>query len=99
MTIWSPIGPLRQVFIPAEIDDEELARIFIVGRHWLDKREWIVARLLAQGMSRKEICRELMMSEDVVGESISRLYGKLAASNEKKACYVLGRTGLWLPEE
>jgi len=61
--------------------------------------EWNAAKLLVQGMTRKEICHTLGMSDDAVGDSVSRLYSKLRVSNEKEACYVLGRIGLWVPEQ
>jgi len=96
-TYWTTVGPMRLALVPNDISREEFSRIFVVGRYWLDKREWGLARLLVQGKTRKEIGHILAMSDDGTGECIKALYGKLGATNEKDACYQLGRNGLLVP--
>jgi len=91
--MWSPSGELRPVLVPAETDVDELARIFVVGTHFLTKREWEIAKLLAKGKTRKEMADVLNCSDDIVSATLVELYRKLRVQNEKQACVLLGRYG------
>jgi DNA-binding NarL/FixJ family response regulator len=93
-TMWTPSGLMRVVLIPIEIERDELARVILVGKYFLTKREFRVGRLLGAGVTRKEIADELGLSDDVVASELLRLYGKLGVRNEKQACTVLGRYGV-----
>lgn len=92
--VWTLCGPMRMVLVPVDIEPAELARIIVVGRHLLTKRELKVGCLLGEGATRKEMADELGLSDDVVASELVHLYGKLGVRNEKQACALLGRYGI-----
>jgi DNA-binding NarL/FixJ family response regulator len=92
--LWSLLGRMRVVLLPAEIEPEDLPRAMTVGLHFLDKREWQLAELLAGGVTRKEMADSLNLSDDQVGDGLRELYRKLGVLNEKQACVMLGRYGV-----
>lgn len=60
----------------------------------LTERETEVVRLLAQGMSNKEIAGALVISERTVKFHVSSLIGKLGASNRTEAVRLAAQQGL-----
>jgi DNA-binding CsgD family transcriptional regulator len=68
------------------------------GPAGLTTREVDVLRLLAQGLSNKEIARRLVISPKTVGNHVEHIYAKIDASSRAAASLFAVRHGL-LPEE
>jgi HD-GYP domain-containing protein (c-di-GMP phosphodiesterase class II) len=68
------------------------------GPAGLTQREVEVLRLLARGLSNKEIAERLVISPKTVGNHVEHIYGKIACSNRAAAGLFAMRHGL-LPEE
>jgi len=68
------------------------------GPAGLTEREVEVLRLLARGMSNKDIASRLVISPKTVGNHIEHIYSKIGASNRAAAGLFAMRHGL-LPEE
>jgi len=65
----------------------------------LSQRETEIARLVAQGLSNREIGKRLFISERTVGSHIEHILNKLEfASRAQIAAWVVGR-GLQKPEQ
>lgn len=70
-------------------------------REWpagLTAREVEVLRLLARGLSNKEIARRLFVTPKTVGSHVEHIYGKIGASTRTTASLFAMRNGL-LPED
>jgi DNA-binding NarL/FixJ family response regulator len=68
------------------------------GAFSLTKREREVMNLAAQGLARREIADRLVCSEKTVKNHLSRIYGKLGASNRAEAISAwLGLSGARVP--
>ena len=59
----------------------------------LSQREREVLRLLAEGLSAKQIARDLGISQSTVSQHISRIYDKLEVRNAVAAVRVAIRSG------
>jgi HD-GYP domain-containing protein (c-di-GMP phosphodiesterase class II) len=68
------------------------------GPAGLTPREVEVLRLLARGLSNKEIARRLVISPKTVGNHVEHIYGKIGASSRARAGLFAMQHGL-LPEE
>ncbi|MGZ4172199.1 MAG: response regulator transcription factor, partial [Solirubrobacteraceae bacterium] len=68
------------------------------GPAGLTEREVEVLRLVARGLSNKEIARRLVISPKTVGNHIEHIYDKIGASSRAAAGLFAMRHGL-LPEE
>jgi DNA-binding NarL/FixJ family response regulator len=64
----------------------------------LTPREVEVLRLLARGLSNKEIAARLVISPKTVGNHVEHIYSKIDASNRAAASLFAMQQGL-LPEE
>src|SRR5205823_9041792 len=64
----------------------------------LTSREVEVLRLLARGLSNKEIAARLFISPKTVGNHVEHIYGKIGASTRARASLFAMQHGL-LPEE
>jgi DNA-binding NarL/FixJ family response regulator len=64
------------------------------GQVRLTDRQREVLRLLAAGMSNKQICRELELGEGTIKAHIAAIYRALDVSNRTEAANVAGRLGL-----
>ena len=62
--------------------------------HLLSEREQSVLRLLADGLSNKEIAIKLCLSEKTVRNILSTIYGKLDVSNRTQAALWASEHGL-----
>jgi len=90
------VSPEVQALLLAgeDADVEEDADGGVVER--LTGREGEVLRLLAQGLTNKEIAAALRISEHTVKFHVSSIYGKLGASNRTEAVRKGARRG-WVP--
>jgi len=90
------VSPEVQALLLAgeDADVEEDADGGVVER--LTGREGEVLRLLAQGLTNKEIAAALRISEHTVKFHVSSIYGKLGASNRPEAVRKGARRG-WVP--
>jgi DNA-binding CsgD family transcriptional regulator len=68
------------------------------GPAGLTSREVDVLRLLARGLSNKEIAKRLVISPKTVGNHVEHIYAKIDASTRTGACLFAMQHGL-LPEE
>ena len=68
------------------------------GPAGLTAREVDVLRLLARGMSNKEIAEQLVITPKTVGNHVEHIYAKIDASTRATASLFAMRHGL-LPEE
>ena len=68
------------------------------GPAGLTPREVEVLKLLARGLSNKEIAERLVISPKTVGNHVEHIYGKIGSSNRAGAGLFAMRHGL-LPEE
>jgi DNA-binding NarL/FixJ family response regulator len=68
------------------------------GPAGLTQREVEVLRLLARGLSNKEIAQRLVISPKTVGNHVEHIYAKIGASTRAAAGLFAMRYGL-LPEE
>jgi HD-GYP domain-containing protein (c-di-GMP phosphodiesterase class II) len=68
------------------------------GPAGLTQREVEVLKLLARGLSNKEIAERLVISPKTVGNHVEHIYGKIDCSNRAAASLFAMRHGL-LPEE
>jgi DNA-binding CsgD family transcriptional regulator len=68
------------------------------GPAGLTQREVEVLRLLARGLSNKEIAERLVISPKTVGNHVEHIYGKIGSSSRAAAGLFAMRHGL-LPEE
>jgi DNA-binding NarL/FixJ family response regulator len=57
-----------------------------------------VLRLVARGLSNKQIAQRLVVSPKTVGSHVEHVYAKIGASSRAEACLFAMRHGL-LPEE
>ena len=68
------------------------------GPSGLTVREVAVLRLLARGLTNKQIATQLVISPKTVGHHVAHIYGKIDASSRAQASLFAMRQGL-LPEE
>lgn len=60
----------------------------------LSKREIEVLKLLAEGMSNKDICREFWLSPNTVGRHNKNIFRKIKVKNRTQAALWAWRNGL-----
>jgi len=99
---------LRAEVIAGRLDGDAVGAVLSVAGHHvvrrrggpagLTEREIDVLRLLARGLSNKEIASQLVISPKTVGNHVEHIYGKIDASTRAAAGLFAIRYGL-LPEE
>jgi DNA-binding NarL/FixJ family response regulator len=84
----TPVTPAVEVKVtPAAAEAE-------VNPYGLTERELEVLRLLAAGMTNREISQELFISQHTAGVHVSHILGKLGVANRVMAAGVAERLGL-----
>lgn len=83
-----------RAYLPSEIAADFLGTLRESGRERLTERELQTLRLLAQGLSNKQICARLGISERTVKFHVSEILGRLGVSNRAHAVAVAQKAGL-----
>ena len=65
--------------------DEKFDDNDLIESHTLSKREKEIAILMSEGLSNRQIAKELFLSEGTVKNYISEIYAKVGTNNRTKA--------------
>ena len=86
--------PALPVVVLAGRGSTFLARPNFLVDHWEPGPGDEELEVLRSSPARKEICSELVLSDDTVTTEIVRIYAKLDVLNEKQACIRMGKFGV-----
>jgi len=78
--IWANSGQL-QFIIEAFAERGPLSVVDVKGRSLLTKREGEIVRMVAEGLTNRQLCSGLRLSSHTVKNHLSRIYEKLGISN------------------